>query len=261
MNLKTTYWLFGILVALLVLAAVSLMTGPKPGDEGLLLADLRAPFADRWADCWPEWQHTEIVALAPSLVALARGEMPAATRYWWERTKGASKDSDLAAGILWLLAFSPRPLLAQVGAGDQDQAGELRKAARTWLHHNPALAQRVQADFDNYKKQQVARTTAEVERATGQLAEALLPVLDAAEAAYVNHPDEVGPLLNLLLAELRKHGLESVNLLGEPFDPNLADAVAHEPGEGGEVVVAEVLRSGYTWKGRTLRPAMVRTKD
>ena len=123
------------------------------------------------------------------------------------------------------------------------------------------IAVRLQADFDNYRKRMSAQIAAEVDRATGKLAEALLPVLDAAEAAYVQHPDEVGPLLNLMLAELRKHGLESVDLLDKPFDPNLADAVAHEPGEGGEPVVAEVLRSGYSWNGRTLRPAMVRTRD
>ena len=86
-------------------------------------------------------------------------------------------------------------------------------------------------------------------------------MLDAAEAAYVQHPDEVGPLFNLMLDELRKHGLEPIDLLDKPFDPNLADAVAHEPGDGGETVVAEVLRSGYLWNGRTLRPAMVRTRD
>ncbi|WP_116995535.1 nucleotide exchange factor GrpE [Desertimonas flava] len=123
------------------------------------------------------------------------------------------------------------------------------------------IAQRLQADFENYRKRVAAQQAAEIERATGAFAEALLPVLDAAEAAYVGHPDEVGPLLNLLLAELKKRGLEAVDLLGKPFDPNLADAVAHEPGDGGEPVVAEVLRSGYTWNGRTLRPAMVRTKD
>ena len=93
------------------------------------------------------------------------------------------------------------------------------------------------------------------------LAEALLPVLDAAEAAYLNHPDEVGPLLNQMLAELKKHGLETLDLDGQPFDPEVAEAVAHQPGEGGQPVVAEVLRSGYRWKGRTLRPAMVRTQD
>ncbi|HET9667503.1 MAG TPA: nucleotide exchange factor GrpE [Desertimonas sp.] len=123
------------------------------------------------------------------------------------------------------------------------------------------IAQRLQADFDNYRKRTTTHLSTEVDRATGRLAEALLPVLDAAEAAYVQHPDEVGPLFNLMLTELRKHGLEPIDLLDKAFDPNLADAVAHEPGEGGETIVAEVLRSGYLWNGRTLRPAMVRTRD
>jgi molecular chaperone GrpE len=123
------------------------------------------------------------------------------------------------------------------------------------------IAQRTLADFDNYKKRTHAQIRDEADRASGRLAEALLPVLDAAEAAYVRHPDEVGPLLNLMLGELRKHGLETLDLEGRPFDPNLADAVAHEAGDGGEVIVTEVLRSGYRWKDRTLRPAMVRTAD
>ena len=122
------------------------------------------------------------------------------------------------------------------------------------------IAQRLQADFDNYRKRAAAQAADEVDRATGRLAEALLPVLDAAEAAYLRHPDEVGPLLNVLLGELRKHGLESLDLDGQPFDPAVAEAVAHEEGGGGDVVVAEVLRSGYRWRNRVLRPAMVRTR-
>jgi molecular chaperone GrpE len=123
------------------------------------------------------------------------------------------------------------------------------------------IAQRVQADFENYRKQVQQRIRDEADRASSRLAEALLPVLDATEAAYLRHPDEVGPLLNVMLSELRKQGLATLNLQDQPFDPNVAEAVAHEPGDGGEVVVAEVLRSGYTWNGRTLRPAMVRTRD
>jgi molecular chaperone GrpE len=123
------------------------------------------------------------------------------------------------------------------------------------------MAQRIQADFDNYRKRASAQSLAEADRASGRLAEALLPVLDAAEAAFVRHPDEVGPLLNQMLVELKKHGLETLDLENQPFDPELAEAVAHEPGDGGEPIVAEVLRSGYTWKGKVLRPAMVRTKD
>jgi molecular chaperone GrpE len=123
------------------------------------------------------------------------------------------------------------------------------------------LAMRTQADFENFRRRTAAQHAADIDRATGRMAESLLPVLDAVEAAYVQHPDEVGPLLNLLLAELGKQGLETLDLDGKPFDPEVADAVAHEPGNGGDVVVAEVLRSGYRWRGRTLRPAMVRTKD
>ena len=123
------------------------------------------------------------------------------------------------------------------------------------------LAMRVQADFENYRKRQQAQAEGDRDRATGRLAEALLPVLDAAEAAYVQHPEEVGPVFNVMLTELKKLGLESLDLESEPFDPNLAEAVAHEPGDGGDVVVSEVLRSGYRWRGKTLRAAMVRTKD
>jgi molecular chaperone GrpE len=123
------------------------------------------------------------------------------------------------------------------------------------------IAQRLQADFENYRKRVAAQIHDEADRAAGRMAEAMLPVLDAAEAAYLRHPDEVGPLLNVMLGELRKHGLETLDLEDKPFDPTVADAVTHEQGEGGEVVVAEVLRSGYRWNGRTLRPAMVRTRD
>ena len=152
--------------------------------------------------------------------------------------------------------------------GDVDLDDELAAVIDSEIHELASerdqfkdIAQRLQADFDNYRKRTTTQIAAEVDRATGRLAEALLPVLDAAEAAYLQHPDEVGPLFNLMLGELRKHGLEPIDLLEKPFDPNLADAVAHESGDGGEPVVAEVLRSGYLWHGRTLRPAMVRTRD
>jgi molecular chaperone GrpE len=121
------------------------------------------------------------------------------------------------------------------------------------------IALRLQADFDNYRKRIAAQSASDVAAATGRMAEALLPVLDACESAFVQHPAEVEPLLNLLLGELKKLGLESLDLQDQPFDPNLAEAVLHEPGDG-EAVVVEVLRSGYVWKGKVLRPAMVRVR-
>lgn len=122
------------------------------------------------------------------------------------------------------------------------------------------IALRLQADFDNYRKRMAAQTADQVDRATGNLVEALLPVLDATEAAYLRHPDEIGPIFNVMLSELRKQGLETLDLEGQPFDPEVAEAVAHEPGDGGEAIVTDVMRSGYRWKGRTLRAAMVRTR-
>ncbi|MEI2705056.1 MAG: nucleotide exchange factor GrpE [Ilumatobacteraceae bacterium] len=121
-------------------------------------------------------------------------------------------------------------------------------------------ALRLQADFENYRKRVTAQHGDDIDRATGRLAESLLPVLDACEAAFVQHPAEIEPLFNLLLGELRKQGLEAMHLDGQPFDPTLAEAVLHEPGDGSTdtPVVSEVLRSGYTWKGKVLRAAMVK---
>ena len=125
------------------------------------------------------------------------------------------------------------------------------------------MAQRLQAEFENYRKRVAAQTTDDINRATGRIAESLLPVLDACEAAFIAHPTEIEPLFNLLLTELKKQGLEALDLSGETFDPAKADAVIHEEGEGdgsGNPVVSDVLRTGYTWKGRVLRPAMVKVR-
>ena len=120
-------------------------------------------------------------------------------------------------------------------------------------------AQRIAAEYENYRRRLATQRADDIDRATGRLAEALLPVLDACEAAFLQHPAEIEPLFNLMLSELKKQGLESMNLHEQPFDPHLADAVLHEPGDG-EPVVSEVLRSGYTWNGKVLRPAMVKVR-
>jgi molecular chaperone GrpE len=129
-----------------------------------------------------------------------------------------------------------------------------------------ALAQRIQADFDNYRKRAAGQLADEIDRVSGRIVEALLPVLDACEAATTHGVDGVQPVWTSLRSTLEKHGLESVSPAGEPFDPSVADAVMHEPADepaaatpSGPVVV-EVLRTGYRWKGRVLRPAMVKVR-
>jgi len=81
------------------------------------------------------------------------------------------------------------------------------------------MAQRLQAEFENYRKRVASQTADDINRATGRIAESLLPVLDACEAAFVAHPAEVEPLFNLLLTELKKQGLEALDLNGQTFNP------------------------------------------
>jgi molecular chaperone GrpE len=127
---------------------------------------------------------------------------------------------------------------------------------------------RVQAEFENYRKRVIKEQTALVDRATQGLVEQLLPVLDSFELALKNFDaaggqdtESVRKGVELVYAELlgvlEKAGLSRVEAEGKPFDPNVHEAVMQEQGDG-EPVVTDVLRTGYTLKGRVLRPAMVK---
>jgi molecular chaperone GrpE len=125
-----------------------------------------------------------------------------------------------------------------------------------------ALARRTQAEFENFRKQNMKRQADQVALAASGLVEKLLPALDACDAALAHDAAEVKPIFTTLLGILEKEGLERVDPLGEPFDPNEHEAVVHEPGDGdGKEEISEVLRVGYRWKGRVLRPAMVKVRS
>ncbi len=121
---------------------------------------------------------------------------------------------------------------------------------------------RLQADFENYKKRMLKQQTEYLERAASQLVDKLLPVLDTADLAMAHGGGEdVKQVTGALVSALEKEGLERIAGEGAPFDPTLHDAVVHEPAdEQGEQTVIEVLRAGYKWKGRVLRPAMVKVR-
>jgi len=101
------------------------------------------------------------------------------------------------------------------------------------------IALRVQADFENYRKRAAVQLTDEVDRSTGRIVEAMLPVLDACEAAVAHGVEGVENIWSSLLGTLQKSGLEALDLQGQPFDPALAEAVLHEEGDGGEAVVVK----------------------
>ncbi|MEZ5209145.1 MAG: nucleotide exchange factor GrpE [Acidimicrobiales bacterium] len=120
---------------------------------------------------------------------------------------------------------------------------------------------RVKADFENYKKRSAKEHAERVARAAEQLVTELLPVLDGCDAAIAQGASDVEPIARSLLDVLEKSGLERLDPVGAPFDPELHEAVLHEPGDGGEPVVVETMRTGYAWKGRVVRAAMVKVRD
>ena len=144
-----------------------------------------------------------------------------------------------------------------VEAAEQAVATDLGQLARERDQYRE-LAQRIQADFENYKKRILKQQTEHLERAAETLVDKLLPVLDTFDLARA-HGQGLDQVYATLLEVLAKEGLERIDPVGREFDPNEADAVAHEEGDGAQVVSA-VLRPGYRWKGRVLRPAMVKVK-
>ena len=126
------------------------------------------------------------------------------------------------------------------------------------------LAQRVQADFENYRKRMLRDQTDAITRANEALIEQLLPVVDTFELALAQFGDSDEPVrkgVELAFAELlnvlAKAGLERIDSTGVPFDPNVHEAVMQE-GDHGDPVVVDTVRTGYRLKGRVLRPAMVK---
>jgi molecular chaperone GrpE len=120
---------------------------------------------------------------------------------------------------------------------------------------------RLQADFENYKKRMIKQQTDHLERAATALVDKLLPVLDTADLALAHGGGEdVKQISGALANVLEREGLERIDPVGERFDPTVHDAVAHEPSDDSNQEVVEVMRAGYRWKGRVLRPAMVKVR-
>lgn len=122
------------------------------------------------------------------------------------------------------------------------------------------IARRVQADFENFRKRVEAQRAEISERAAERLVADLLPVLDACEAALTHGDDGVGAIYSALEGILSKQGLARVAEVSVSFDPTVHEAVLSEPGDEAGPMVAEIMRSGYLWNGRVVRPAMVKVR-
>ena len=160
----------------------------------------------------------------------------------------------------------PAAVTAEVADALVEEAEELVEAdldelAAVAVERDEYLGQlqRLQADFENYKKRVVRQQAEHEERAAESLVVQLLPVLDNFDLAMAHGAEDLEPVRRSLLEVLERNGLERVDPAGLPFDPNEHDAVLHEAGDG-DAEVIEVLRPGYRWNGRVLRAAMVKVK-
>jgi molecular chaperone GrpE len=128
-----------------------------------------------------------------------------------------------------------------------------------------AIAQRTQADFENYRKRMTREVSLAEGRGVSRLAKELLPALDNLDRAIAAAPagqDNLTEGFRLVHAELTaalaRLGIEGYAPKGEPFDPNEHEAMAQHPVEGAASgTVVEVYQPGYRLNDTILRPARV----
>lgn len=127
-----------------------------------------------------------------------------------------------------------------------------------------ALAQRTQADFENFRKRAQRDNAAAEQRGTTRVVRELLPALDNLDRAIAAATDDdhfvqgVRLVQAELTAALARVGVEGYSPEGEAFDPTVHEAIAQQPVEGAEAgTVAEVLQPGYRKDGAVIRPARV----
>jgi molecular chaperone GrpE len=146
-----------------------------------------------------------------------------------------------------------------------DLAAKLQ-AAEAERDEFKGLAKRTQADFENYQKRANREAVQERRYAHGPLALDLLPILDNLDRAVAaaKQAGEVGPLVqgvgmvqSQYLDALKRHGITRIEAQGQPFDPNLHQAVMQQPSDQPANSVLQVLEQGYMLHDRVLRPARV----
>jgi molecular chaperone GrpE len=159
-------------------------------------------------------------------------------------------------------AASGEPMVDDEAVDSTSEIDAARAEAAEYLDH----LRRLQAEFDNYRKRVLKEQTDAVERASVPATQRLLEVLDDFELALMSANDKPDfdrflhgvELVYAKLADtLKAEGLERIDALGKPFDPEQHEALM-QTGEGEHLVVADVLRPGYTLRGRVIRPAGVR---
>jgi molecular chaperone GrpE len=159
-------------------------------------------------------------------------------------------------------------------AGDQDPATEKEydeakeEAVEETASDDAAkyleLAQRTQAELENFRKRATRDIAQAGQRAKANLVRELLPVVDNLERALATaNPEEdhlaegVRLVHTELVATLERNGIKAFDPAGEPFDPNVHEAISMREGENGSGIVLDVVEKGYKLGDNVIRPARV----
>jgi molecular chaperone GrpE len=156
-------------------------------------------------------------------------------------------------------ANEERTLRETEEAASEEPAEEPEASGEDYL----ALAQRIQADFENYRKRAAREAAAAGDRAKSGLVRELLPIVDNLERALASAEEGEQHLAqgvrlvhSELIAVLERNGVEQFNPEGDKFDPSEHEALSvREDGEPG--LVLDVVEKGYRSNGTILRPARV----
>jgi molecular chaperone GrpE len=152
-------------------------------------------------------------------------------------------------------------------AADQADSDDPVAGLQADLDRFRDLAMRSRADFENYKKRSAREKEEAIKYANTSLLEKLVSIVDHFELGLkaARGEDEKSPIysgMSLVLKQfqdfLAESGLQPIDAVGRKFDPNLHEAIAHEPSdEVPEGIVIRQTRRGYRLKDRLLRPSAV----
>jgi molecular chaperone GrpE len=155
----------------------------------------------------------------------------------------------------------------QESAGAMQNAEDPMATLQADLDRFRELALRSQADFDNYKKRAAREKEEAIKYANSSLLERLISIVDNFELGLsaARGEGEQSPIysgmqmvLKQLTDFLAENGLQAIDAEGQKFDPNVHEAIAHEPSnEVAEGLVIRQTRRGYRLKDRLLRPSSV----
>jgi molecular chaperone GrpE len=156
-------------------------------------------------------------------------------------------------------------LPAPAAAGDTD-SDDAMAGLQADLDRFRDLALRSQADFENYKKRAAREKEDAIKYANSSLLQRLVSILDNFELglAAAKTESERSPIYSgMVLVQkqlndlIEENGLQAIEAEGKKFDPNLHEAIGHEPSDSPEGTVIRQARRGYGFKDRLLRPARV----